>query len=163
MIYSGEHKTVQLRGLFPICFYDEQGNKQSVSITGEIKRIRFSEDSCVVLPWNRKRLVSGILYLSKTDFKYDKNNHMAYYYPELDVAYIYNGTHSASIGVAKRSGEIDAQVIDIEPLFKHIYTDGEMWFSKYNHSRLCAVPDFRVAVLFEMAKRRKALKEGERI
>lgn len=157
MLYQKEYKAVNLRFPFPVNYYNCKGEMLCLPESGEKKIIDFSKDICIVVPWNHKRLLSAIVHLSNDGFTFHDNSHMAYYFPYVDFTYIYNGTHSASVGVAKKQGIMAAQVINIEPLFEAVFTDGENWFSTYNQSRLMTVTDFRIAVLFEMAKRIRKL------
>lgn len=138
---------------FPFFYYDENGRKREL-ISGElqIKTISLKDDYVITCPWNIDRIKDNILNITKNGFKYFSNNHYSYYYSELDLCIVYNGYHSIASGIYNKNGNILAKVISIKPLFQHIKTDGAYFYNVYTDERLYWIEDFRIAVLFEIAK-----------
>lgn len=61
-------------------------------------------------------------------------------------------------GIIQKTGSIEADVYDITEIFNHVKTDGEYWLNVHTNERLKdfngykKVFDFRIAVLFELAR-----------
>lgn len=98
--------------------------------------------------------MKAILYLKNNIFKYMEDNHMGKYYEIVDITYIYNGIHSISSGIElnKDSDITVKEVVNVSELFPHIYTDGVEWINSHNNKPIYKVIDFRIAILFELAR-----------
>ena len=136
---------------FPSCVYDENGTKIKCN-TGELIKVDLKSNDVAVFPWNKKRFIDNIIYLRGIPFKYDNLNHMSYFYTYIDLCYVYNGNHSICSGIYYKKGKIKSEVFKLELLFDHIYSDGLYWYNSHTNEKLYEVEDFRVAVIFEIAK-----------
>ncbi|GGK23239.1 hypothetical protein GCM10010965_15050 [Caldalkalibacillus thermarum] len=156
ILYREEHFEDTLPNyLFPSHYYNEQGDCLEIyPAKGKERKIRIDlADDCVwVMPWRRQSLKDWVLNIFKTDFKYDKDNHMAYYFTHINVCQVYNGTHSVSAGIAHRKGSIEAIECDLSRMFDHVHTDGVAWYNAHDGSKLGDVFDFRLAIMYEVAK-----------
>lgn len=158
ILYQEEHFERDLSTPFPWEVLDAQRNEITRLEVNGTKVIDLKESDVIVLPWNRDRFNNAIIGLKNQDFKYDKLNHMAYYYQELDICFVYNGLHSISAGVGYEKGEISASLVKIDKLFDKIYTDGLFWYNSHTDEKLVTmhgdikVQDFRIAILFELAR-----------
>lgn len=146
-----------LTGVFPLYYYDEKGNYCKILCSGE-KEIDLASDSVVVrYPWRLDRLQKCIKIIHKEGFEYHAHNHKAYYFPFIDLCYLYNGLHSSACGVVYRQGKIKADVYDLTELFPHVYTDGVNWYNLHNKSAIYKVEDFRFAILYEIGRKKHGL------
>lgn len=138
---------------FPCRFYDENGNECSL-LSDELhaRRISLKDDCVLSFPWSSSRMKDNVLHILKNEFKYFANNHWSYYYDGIDVCAVYNGFHSLASGIYKKEGYIEAKVIDIKPLYKHVRTDGVYFYNAHTGEVIEPVQDFRIAILFEISK-----------
>ncbi|ABP68230.1 hypothetical protein Csac_2659 [Caldicellulosiruptor saccharolyticus DSM 8903] len=114
----------------------------------------------IAYPWNSERYKKMIKTLGREDFKYDKINHFAEYYVPLGICFVTNGHHSIAAGCGYKKGSIKAKQVDITPLFDKIYTDGQSWYESDTGKKIFDVPDFRIAILFEIAKMKYKLQNN---
>ena len=95
----------------------------------------------------------------KEKFTFRKNSHFARYYKEIDVCYVWNGLHSVGMGVYRGEGELKANQVSLEKAFPHMDTAGENWINVHTGETLMKVHDFRIAILYELAKMSNSIKE----
>ena len=135
--------------------------------------IDIEKGNVISSPWNRKRYIRGVNYFKENDFKYDKKNHMAYYYDYLNITCAYNGIHSLGIGACNGRGTIKAEYYDTVKLFQFIEANDDLSFT-YNkkntleymkknnipithkfkedlNSRVYGT-DYRMMIIYELAK-----------
>ncbi|WP_018305447.1 DUF6710 family protein [Desulfitobacterium hafniense] len=153
---------VKISPFFPSTYEDESGKLNNLETDKSQKReIDLAKDCVFVVPWDKSDLRDTIKNIFQNPFEFIDSNHMANYYPYLDICHAYNGLHSITAGIGHKKGIIKADVMDITPLFNHIYTDGNCWFNQHNHNKLWELWDFRIGVIYEVAKIKYRLeKEG---
>ncbi|MFZ5767643.1 MAG: DUF6710 family protein [Bacillota bacterium] len=141
---------------FPVVCYDGNGDRIEV-FEGEGKRrmVNLADDCVLVLPWDRGRLRLSIETVGAKGFEFDKTNHRAHYFSPLGICYVSNGKHSIAAGVGHKRGYIEAVEHDVSVLFDHVYTDGRHWYSRHSGDRLGSLYDFRIGVLFELARQKR--------
>lgn len=147
--------------IFPYYYVDEQGTKHNwhVKETGE-RTISLATDCVLTVPWEKGRLIHAVIASAKEAFRYDSKNQKAYYYHPVGICYIHNGKHSIAANVFHKKGTIQALEYDITALFPHVTTNGVHWLNAHTGEvmELSAiepkkkVADFRVAILYEVAK-----------
>lgn len=120
-------------------------------------------ETTYVSTWKSDSLFAAFLKIKNEVFKQDYN-HEAVYYKELDLLHVQNGKHSAVAG-SVLGGQVEAEVMSISDMFSEVETDGTHWYC-FNHIQnnkiVGIVPDYRIAVLYELAKRKyKILKENK--
>lgn len=153
IFYSKEHFEKWLLPPFPCNYYNESGNElEFCPDDKKIRRVDLSKDCVLVLPWHRNRMISSIKKVFLNGFKFHKENHLAYYFSHVGFCYAYNGNHSIASGIVHKKGYIKAKVCDVSKLFKHVYTDGKAWYNSHDKSKLTDVFDFRVGIIYELAK-----------
>lgn len=159
IIYSNEHKVHQYRCLLPCNAYDE--NRKKVDMI-ELENITLSlnNNSIIPLPWNRERLAKVIFAINKKGFINDEESHTAYYYAPLDICFVTNGNHSVCAGICKGEGSLKAAAYDITPFFNHIYSDAYDWIDIHSNEKIIEVHDYRVAIIYELARLRYCLQEN---
>ena len=158
--YSDEIDIPRLiNGVFPVIvkdkngeyFFPEGGKKK------EIVELNLSEIDVICFPRSDEKLRRAFSLYWKKEFAHEEQ--VYYYYPQIDFCITTgDGHHSTSLAIARKKGSINATVVDMTPLFENIYTDGTYWYSKYDNKKLKGnseeVQDFRIAVLFELARRK---------
>lgn len=164
ILYNEKHFEINNTPLFPRKYYDEGGGcyrlEEDINI---MKKVDLSKDCVVVLPWDRNRMKYSIKRIYQEGFKFHPSNHFATYFSYVGICYVTNGYHSITSGIGYKQGYIEATVCDIEPLFKHIYTDGANWYNQHNKKILDPLFDFRVGIVFELVKLgNQILDEGEK-
>ena len=169
IIYTNNEKSSFC--FFPEVCFDEKMQQIAVIDSNKIpsRSVDLNKNHVFVTPWHkRERLPKIFSELRKTPFKYDEHNHDAYYYKQLELCHVVGGMHSITVGIGKKEGKIKAIEVDMVPLFEHIKTDGAYWkisheyLKDYDSDEAVSLPilrgseieDFRVAVLFEIARRR---------
>ena len=148
-------KSIDLLYWFPDKYYNKSGEVQEIEHVEdeELKvEVDFSKICTFSIPWNHCRVPRNLAYLKGKKFLYDKTNHYAIYYPEINICHVYNGRHSASIGISNNKGKIKAEQFNIKPLFGNVHTDGYRWYCSHSGFRLERIRDFRFGLLFELAK-----------
>lgn len=158
IFYNKEHFKDKFKYPLPLSFWDEEGKEKPISELG-VTKIDLGKDFVLVQPWNRKRLYNKIISMNKNKFVYDKLNHFGYHYPYLNLTTIYNGTHSISSGIIYKKGTIEVNAVDITETFPHIYTDGRYWYNVHNKEKKGNVTDFRLAIIYEVAKMKYGLEK----
>lgn len=155
IIYSPRFETLDItRKTFIPEFYEDKNGKV-VNVTNKIdKKINLKNDTIIAVPYRRGKKMNAIIYLKNNIFKYMEDNHMGKYYEVVNITYIYNGIHSISSGIEldKDSDITVKEVINVSELFPHIYTDGIEWINSHSKKPVYKVVDFRIAILFELAR-----------
>jgi len=158
MMFYQSKKTLRLNRLpFPTKIYDDHSNIICECIFNGFKEIDLSKDYVITLPWKDDNMIRQIIARKEDSFVFIPTNHRSYYYPCIDLCFVYNGIHSITAGKYHKQGTIMSQICDIEPLFKHIYTDGVKWYKLHNNSPISNLCDFRFGILFEIAKTKSQL------
>ncbi|SHH59675.1 hypothetical protein SAMN02745180_00570 [Sporanaerobacter acetigenes DSM 13106] len=115
------------------------------------KTVDLSQDTIILLPWDRYAFSYTVKSILQNGFKYIKSNHRGYYFSDIDLCYVYNGNHSIATGIIKKTGQIRVKEYDIKNLFKDLTTDGLNWYIN-GEKQLIKVFDFRISILYELAK-----------
>ncbi|MEZ0536010.1 DUF6710 family protein [Caldicellulosiruptoraceae bacterium PP1] len=136
---------------FPMCYYDKNNNAYRLH-EGEEIEIDLSNECVITYPYNREKYVKNIRTISKEPFIYKNNNHTAYYFSQVNICYIANGYHSIASGIMCNKGKIKAKKIDITPLYDYVYTNGVYWYNTHTNNILTTLTDFRIGILYEIAK-----------
>ncbi len=157
IFYSKEDFSREINWPFPVKYRDEIDNE--LSIEEGAAEVDLTQNCVLVLPWSRNRLCNQIVNIFKNDFCYDERNHKAWYFPYISLCYVHNGRHSVASGVVHKKGKIKAQQYDITKLFSHIYTDGQNWYSSHNNNNLGRLVDFRLGIIYEIAKVKHKLEQ----
>lgn len=174
-IYYKEQKNITsfTRECFiPLWYIDGNGVKKKLEPIRK-KRIDLSETVTIVIPWKRLKMRDAIINVAKKGFIYDEQNHSpAYYFTDMDLCYVLSGNHHIASGIIQKSGYIEADVYDMTQLFSHVSTEGECWFNAHTNERLAftgvfnretyeIVLDFRIAVLYELARMKYSIEQKE--
>lgn len=158
VVYGRE--LTEFRIYFPKVYYDQQGKLIELDKRIILEEIDFSNVLIFSVPWKKERVVKNLVTLSNEKFLYDKSNHKATYFPEINLCYVTNGNHSIAMGIKNNQGSIMAEVFNLQPLFGKVDTDGVEWFSMYDKTRILGkLSDFRIGLLFKLAEMKYNLKE----
>lgn len=161
IFYEG-YKVRKISTPFPSFFRNKNDELICIVKLKEYKEIDLSSDCIFALPWRDISVISTINMLSEIDFQYIEGNHGALYYYPMDICYVYNGNHSISAGMHFKKGKSKADFCDITPLFSNVYTDGASWYNIHTNNVIEELCDFRIALLFEVAKMKYNVKIKKR-
>lgn len=137
---------------FPKYIYDENGNIIKTSCGKQ--EIVLENTDIYVRPWNVGRQFRSILNLKDKEFVYEDFNHFSHYYKDINLCYVYNGNHSINAGRYFKKGKIISECHDITLFYPHCYTDGVHWYNSHTNGIIDDVNDFRLAAIYELARRR---------
>lgn len=145
-------------------YYDSNGNECILERKEKAVEVDFSKVLTFSFPWNQRRIPDNLARFVVEEFKYSENNHDSVYFPQFNMCVAYGGNHSIAMGVKNNQGKIMSDVIDIEPLFGNIDTDGIYWYSVHDknwqtarkeykeRNKLGRLSDFRFGLLFKLAE-----------
>lgn len=150
------------RAPFPIEYLDQNG--QQVKMYGEqTMEVGLAKTKIYVHPWCNRKTADALALLKNSDFIYDKDNHISYYFTDLDFCYVYNGNHSINMGHYMKKGTIMSHICDMEQLYRKIRTDGVKWYLRENDNIIRSeVEDYRLAAIFTFGQMRYELKRKEK-
>lgn len=151
-----------LRAPFPIEYLDQDG--QQIKVYGEqTMEVELAKTKIYVHPWCNRKTVDVLALLKNSDFIYDEDNHISYYFTDLDFCYVYNGNHSINMGHYMKKGTIMSRICNTELLYRKIRTDGVKWYLRENNSIIRSdVEDYRLAAIFTFGQMRYELKGKEK-
>ena len=151
IFYNEESVTIDLP--FPLVYENESGEQITLEFDKTLTReISLAQDCVLVVAWVKEGLIEQIKNIFNNGFGFEEKNHSAYYYPYIEICYVYNGTHSITSGIGHKKGVIKAEIREITPLFQHVYTDGRYWYNQHTKEKFKELWDFRIGVIFEVAK-----------
>lgn len=160
IFYDKEHFERRLGFPFPDRYFDEKDTEIKFSPNGE-RSVSLANDCVLTLPWNRYSTRNCILGVFTNGFQFDKGDHEAEYFTHVDIYCVKRGYHSIAAGVVYKNGSVQAKEYDVSRLFKHMHTDGEFWYNSHNKQKLGAVFDFRVGIIYEIAKLKHQILNAE--
>ncbi|MGX7091499.1 DUF6710 family protein [Hutsoniella sourekii] len=139
---------------FPIN-QSEQADFQMVSI----------EKDLIAIPWNYQRTLNISNLLKEQRFSCHPTNHRLFYFVELDLLVALNGLHSLAYShTTKKKGVVSAEIMEFEPGFHKIFTDGLYWYDSESKKKITntlakeEVIDVRLAILFSYCQKLDELK-----
>jgi len=91
--------------------------------------IDFDKHNLISQPWKHRRYKDILKKLMASEFRYDEQNHEAYYYDYLNIACAYNGSHSLGVGTYLGKGKIIADYYDTTKIFPYIDVNEDLSFS----------------------------------
>ena len=140
---------------FPTHYYDKNGIKRSIE--DEEVAVELNQAHIYLSPWNNERTKNNLLNLFDKEFHYDELNHVAFYFPDINLCHIANGNHSINAGRYLKKGTILATQCDIKKLFPHVCTDGYKWYNTHSGEPFGWVGDFRLSAIYLIAKTKHQL------
>ena len=150
LFYNDESKRISLE-FVPTLYFDKDGIKHYLEFS-ECQEVSLKDNYVITFPLNCGRMGDNILNIIKNGFKNYPINHIVYYYKELNICQVMNGNHSIAAGIYTEKGTVLAKIVDMKPLFENLKTDGAYYYSIHNNTIIEKVQDFRIAVIFEIAK-----------
>lgn len=121
----------------------------------ENKYISTYKKTIISSPEDWGKLYKACNHIAQNGFLTSLNNYTGQYYPELDMIFISNGLHHSCVAAQLNEvGEIRVDVCLLSPCFHRITTDGKYWYDKELPDWKSDVHDVRMAILFELAKKK---------
>lgn len=158
LLYKYPNEAVDIKRFIPTLVYDESNNLIECCDDEPNKAIDLSTDCVIVVPWKPESLITSIKTILKEGFQYDCNNHVGYYFECLDMCYMESGNHHISVAIQNRTGELKVKRFYTQKYFEHLRTDGTYWYNTHTNMKIDEVYDFRIAILYELAKLKNKLK-----
>lgn len=124
----------------------------------QTENIKFGNNQVVSAVWNQGKWLGAVRTVLKEGFRQSEGYYTGYLYKELNLIVIKNGLHHTSIASLINAGSAKVQIIHLSDYFERLTTDGAYWF--YNdgaEQKTEEVGDYRIAVLYELARRREAV------
>lgn len=122
-----------------------------------VKRTISSDGMTVIAtPWNSSRLLGAIYHIKSAGFRNDifpvRNGA---WFPEVRLIVVDNGLHHSCVAAQRAlPGLFEVDVYPLSEHFSDVSTDGQTWFIHDGKTRSYPVSDVRLALLFELARRR---------
>lgn len=154
IIYYADYEDLKECQLpYPLRYYDENDSKHFVTQKDEQREVNLSKDPIVVWPWKFEKIKEAFLKLNHQSFETTKHRQKAIYFQGVNLTCVTKGFHSVLAGMGLKKGHIVArEVYDICELFPHVDTDGVKWINHHTKEMIQRVPDFRFAILYELAR-----------
>lgn len=138
---------------YPFSYYDENENKHFLNKINEQRELDLTKDSIMVWPWKFEKIRDSFLKLNHQNFETTEDRHKAIFFQGIELTCVYKGFHSVLTGMGLKKGNIIArEVYDICELFPHVDTDGVKWINHHTKEIIQRVPDFRFAILYQLAR-----------
>jgi hypothetical protein len=107
-------------------------------------------------PWNAGRIINAFSNLRPGGewgpWRQDPNHCVELWLP-VGIAWVHGGNHSITAGILRGEGEIRPEITyDISQIYKHVTCDGIKYYRKYDGKSIGVVPDFEMAVVFEIGR-----------
>lgn len=128
--------------------------------TGKTRVTDLSCDCVITIPWKKESIFNLSASIGRDGFSYISSNHVSRYIKELDLVFATGGNHSIAAGVVHKKGKIISIIVTIEPYFKYMETDGANWIDIKTKKVIEEVHDFRIAILYEIARIKDKLING---
>ena len=119
------------------------------------------EYNVICLPWNTSKITNAAFDVFTNGFHPEKGFYNVVLYPELQLAVVINGRHHMAVAASMRQGGAICNTIHLKEQFSVIKTDGKYWYR--GSDERVPVSDFRLALMFCLARDRAALNETEQI
>lgn len=119
--------------------------------------ISLRDDLVLPWPWNRGRHLDSLVNIGKGrfwgDWKYKSDNHNVEFWLPLRIGFVNGGNHSISAGILSGGGQLKPRdVLDISPIYDHVYTDGVNYYRKFDDSIISKTLSVEFAALFEIGR-----------
>lgn len=110
--------------------------------------------------WNPNRILTSVGSLFESGYHQPSDSN-GVYYPELRFAIMYNGRHHTSLATFLNDCKVNLEVIQLTPYFNAVNTDGAFYdyLNEYNEPQHIRIGEYRMAVLFQLAKERARIEQ----
>lgn len=139
-------------------FLPQECKKNGVThsaVTDEYAEINLAETTIFANTAKTDSIISVLRSIKKNGFIFDRSSQRAQYISYLDICtFIGDGIHSLTVGNFYKQGKILAKVVRIEEMFDYVKTDGVRWYCDDDYGTVLESEDYRVSLLFEIAKLR---------
>ena len=129
-----------------------------VTAAAKEKRVDLSPYHVISRPWERGRLSSSIYSVFRWGFQQELGYYNGKLYRELGIVVVENGRHHLTVAQLMGSATADLEIVELTPFFDALTTDGSKWFYE---DREFPVGDYRIALLYELARQRAKLSTQE--
>lgn len=136
---------------------DETGrNFINYSSCSKEYKIHPSESLIFTFPWEEKRLIDAFINIGEKvgdKWKHDPLNHRVTHILPLNIGYVTNGYHSSAMNIiSNESPMIITEELNLAPIYKEIYTDGQYFRRKLDDTIIDRVASVEFAAIFEIGR-----------
>lgn len=122
------------------------------------ENIKFEGHYIAACVWDPTRWLGSVKTVLQSGFRQTYGYYTGLFYEELNLIVITNGLHHTSIASLLDTGSANVGRIRLSDYFGVLKTDGERWYRGEGAERqVSQVGDYRIAVLYELARRRDEL------
>ena len=143
---------------YPNYYYDDSGNLKSIDTEKTIE-INIADTHIYTIPYDKKKRLQAIKNLRREDLDRNKNELIAYYYPDVNAAFVAEGRHHIHAADYYNRGTLICKLFDDTLLYENVYTNGRIWHHRNPSSDVVPVKDFRLAAVYSLARRRHLFKK----
>lgn len=142
----------------PSCAIDDIGNEVT-SASNDITTVDVSKVNVYTVPREIVKISKLADYFLSS--KHIDSTEQSIFYPELNLLYAADdNNHKISIMKHSGQGEVLCKVYYLEKIYPFLSSNGNKWKKKHSLNEDLPVNDFRIPILYELAKWRYELKHN---
>ena len=146
-LFRGEH-----------CPYSKDFRILPITKGYKVESIQFANNFVVAPVWKMSKWFGALKTVIREGFRQSKGDYRGFFYEELKLIVITNGLHHSSIASLMGAGSAKVMFVRLADYFDKLTTDGAHWYFNDEIQKLVDdVGDYRIAVLYELAKRKHQL------
>lgn len=135
---------------------DGRNGYDVVRKSSEHRDLQLGRDLIFANPWHRGRLVDNLIHIGapapRRAWLHHPNNHSVEWWLPMGIGWVHGGNHSIMVGIVRAEGVLPAStVMDVSPLFAHVWTDG-WWYHSEAKQKFAKVPCVELAAIFEIGR-----------
>ncbi|BDF70316.1 hypothetical protein CE91St41_24570 [Oscillospiraceae bacterium] len=149
--------TLHLSGEVP----DERFEIPNIPVNEESRKASLSAYNAITRPWYTVRLRTAVRQIFEHGFRQEEGYFTGTLYPEINLVAVSDGRHHLTAASMKGTASAKFWVTPLTPCFDTLRTDGAFWY--FSEKQDAPVGEYRIAVLYELARQKQALNQSEAI
>ena len=133
----------------------------NILVTEEYRKASLSAYNAITRPWDTKRLRTAVRQVFEHGFRQEEGYFTGTLYPEINLVVVSDGRHHLTAARMKGTASAKLWVAPLTPCFDTLRTDGAFWY--LSEKQDAPVGEYRIAVLYELARQKQALSQSEAI
>lgn len=122
------------------------------------ENLKFEGHYIAACVWEPTKWIGSVKTVLQSGFRQTYGYYTGLYYEELNLIVVTNGLHHTSIASLLDTGSAKVGRVRLSDYFEVLKTDGEHWYrGEGAEQQISQVGDYRMAVLYELARRRGEL------
>ena len=140
---------------------DERFEIPNIPVTEEYCKASLSAYNAIARPWNTVRLRTAVRQVFEHGFRQEEGYFTGTLYPEINLVVVSDDRHHLTAARMKGTTSAKLSVAPLTPCFDTLRTDGAFWY--LSEKQDAPVGEYRIAVLYELARQKQALSQSEAI